>query len=528
MFFLLRWRTGAALVAGLVLNATIPNPGFAQAAHNQLYSTQTPRFAPGQGNKLAYAPPGGYLMATALTYGLDSATLYVLRTTAGLQPHRTAAWRLSRNFPICSTDALALTVDQFLIGGGLKTRTSLDDPFLLALDSTLTPQWAYSFPLSGSLSQFSAVVRTDTSVTAYAGLGVGGATSRFIRVTGSLPGGQHWQGQAVQVAFNRQIAVTSAVVVPGTQTQFVGGIAANSPATNYDGMLLRFDGTTVPWAVSFANGRPDERVVAVRLTAYGDVLTLMVGKNQSTTGHLNTLCRFGPGGNLQWSAGFARLNREMKLTDVHELPDGDLLLAGSTYYNKPIILRLSSDGTLIWAREWLSPGFTTALAPRPDGGAGLHVGGIWISELTRQGDNCNFVPVANTEIEFTRPVISPTLFTPTVTPFSLTATPIVLSPRQVGTSHSPGCTLLATPGEQPVAAFDVWPQPAHGSLNVTLPTGWNPATTHLHLYSLTGALLWEGVAPATTTLLPLRGPAGGCILMATNGRQRLRRIVVVE
>lgn len=467
-----------------------------------------------------FSTPGGWVAAGSLLFRNDSNCVSLVRFSPQLTITRSRQYRLASHSRT-NYSALVPVSNGGLVGTARNC--------LYRYDSAFAVQWGAQITTSG-IGVDVLTTHGPGRVVAYPFNPVLTSSNGFTRVWLNAATGTGWRGRRLSSTLS-QWRIISVYAPDATGIHYLTG--------DNGAPFIKLDTTKVYWSYLLNAGGIYTRVGAATGTANGQLLVPMSDFSATGQPQYAILCRYDTAGTLLWGRQFALSGRNVGFSDVHELPTGELLLAGYARQGsgkyQPMIFRLTTTGALVWAHRWNlgtgGPiGGVPTIVPLPGGRFRLFNSDMTFIDLDANFNGCQFVnETAN--ITTSTPTITATPLPLTMTPLPVAGTvaPPLLN-RSVTYSPTSVCTAVGVEEEATAAAaaaFTAWPQPLPRgeALRVALPTGWSAADTHLTLLSALGQVVWRGPWADAVTL-PATLPPGVWTLTAESRAGRLHRRLV--
>ena len=192
--------------------------------------------------------------------------------------------------------------------------------------------------------------------------------------------GGNAQGEGVAVGSDGSVYVTGATRDAGDADNLF--VARFSP-----------DGTPV-WFKEWGNDGFSERGQGIAIGPDGNVYVAGVAPRPDDPFQFRfdaVVLKIEPAGNLVWQRAFPDGDQTDARGGIDVAPDGSVYVGGgfqgpmgSSFVNEGLMLKVTSDGNLVWARRW-DGGFVEAVAAASDGRA------VFVGQTGFEGDNDAFV-----------------------------------------------------------------------------------------------------------------------------------------
>lgn len=466
---------------------------------------------------------GGWLVPGSIQFSNDSNCISLLRFDPALNITRSRQYKLP--LPRTNYGPFVNT------GRGLIFRgQSNSADCLFSLDTTFALRWGVQILPNIGMSILA--THGPRRIVGYPIASVPSSATGFTRVWGSAVTGTGWRGRRLTSARSNW-RITSAFAPDTSGVHYLTG--------DVGAPFIKLDTTKVYWSFLLSAGGVDDRTGKPRAAANGDLWVPMQSIPTGAQSSEIIVCRYDTAGTLRWARQLAQASRFLGISDLYELPAGDLLVAGYSRvgpggkYN-PMLWRLTATGTLVWAHRW-DVGGSGPLGGAPtimDLGGGrfrLFNSDLSFIDLDANFNGCQFVD-ETPNITTRAATITATPLPLTMAPLTITSAPHVIGNRSFTYTRALVCSAVgliedAAATSQGLAA---WPQPLPrgGALQLTLPGGWSAADAHLTLTSALGQVVWQGPWADAVTL-PAHLPPGCWILTATGGAgRRLHRRLLTE
>jgi hypothetical protein len=470
-----------------------------------------------------FPAPGGWLVPGTIRFSTDSVSLSFLRLSPSLAITRSRQYRVAGAAPRTNYGPFLNRPDGLLFAGQASRADCI-----FSLDTTFALRWGVQILPNIGISIL--VSHGPDRIVGYPINSVVSSSNGFTRVWGSAVTGTSWRGRRL----------TS----PTTGWRIIAACAPDNTGIHYlagdaKAPLIKLDTTKVYWSYLLSAGGTTDRTERPKAAANGNLWVPM--QTIPATGQPSEMIisQFDTAGTLLWARQMAFPNRYLGLSDLYELPNGDLLIAGYSRtgpggkYN-PMLFRLTATGTLVWAHRWdvgtTGPlGGVPSIMPMPNGRFRLFNSNLAFVDLDANFNGCQFVD--ETANITSRPATITTTPLPlTMTNLAITTAPQTLINRSFTYTSTQLCTAVGLANDDAPAAeaLTIWPQPLPrgAALHLTLPTRWAPGTTHLTLTSALGQTVWRGQW-VEGLMLPTSLPPGAWTLTATSrtGQQLHRRLL---
>jgi len=313
---------------------------------------------------------GGFVVAGYTTsFGAGGPDAWVLRLDAGGDPVWQAAFGGSGSDVAY---AVRVTADGgFVLCGYTSSSTAGGD----------VRAWVFRLDAGGGLvwqKAYGPGVAYDVRPMPDGGFVVVGATTAFgaagldawvlrLDAQGNILWQRRYGGGGSDVGYSVRVTSDGGFVVAGFTTSFGAG--------SYDAWVLRLDASgNVLWQRAYGGGLQDW-ADSVDLTPDGGFV--VAGYTESLGAGQNDVwvLKLDASGNVQWTATYGDTADDYAYA-VQALPDGGFVVAGYTtsfgavYLGDFWVLRLGSDGTIVWQKRYggVSYDWAYAVQSTPDGG----------------------------------------------------------------------------------------------------------------------------------------------------------------
>ncbi len=479
----------------------------------------------GVGARLIPAP-GGWLAPGVILFSNDSVSLSFLRFSPSLAITRSRQYRVTGAAPRTNYGPF-LNTSRGLLFRGQGSRADC----IFSLDTTFALRWGVQILPNIGMSIL--VSHGPDRIVGYPISSTTSGNGAFTRVWGSAVTGTGWRGRRI-TSTTTGWRIVSALAPDNTGIHYLTG-DSRAP-------FIKLDTTKVYWSYLLSVGGVTDRTGVTKAAANGDLWVTM--QSIPATGQPSEviISRFDTAGTPLWARQIAFPNRYLGLTDLYELPNGDLLLSGYSRTGpggkfNPMLFKVSATGALLWAHRWdvgtRGPiGGTPSIIPMPNGRFRLFNSDMSFIDLDANFNGCQFVN-ETPNISIRTATITTTPLPLTMTPLAITSAPQTLINRSFTYTSALLCTAVGLTDEAAPDAEElhVWPQPLPrgAALHLELPADWSAgADTRLTLTSALGQVVWRGEWTDGLTL-PNYLPPGCWTLTATNRTgQVLHRRLLTE
>lgn len=509
------------LIGALLLSVLL----HAQTGLQRVYST-------GIQNSFSGLAPysGGYALCGISNFNYDSSWLHLVLLDADGNVSTLKTWRGELQLTFMQ-NAIALNNGFLLCGNGSAT-FGFFHPYMIRTDLSGNVQWSKWFDnLDFGSHQLKAIVPNGNDFTVYSYPDA--ASAGFYRIEGDETGNSF---SAVSVTYANPFAsmrlYKAAPFSTGSDHLLAGVGFYSLTATGADGLLIKMDPASVTWSKLFHFGSTLFEDFEEAIITTGDsVIAVAYGQDDTTSLITSFVVKMSPDGVVKWCKQLT-LGSLLEIFRVVETSSGDIIVAGLNATYDGILIKLSGQGNLIWAKLW-----TPSIVPltyfanlNHDATkneiivSGIHDGSFMVLHLDENGDGCEFQDITGLQVND---------FSPEVNDLPLLATSFVPSVQTEALSDRTSTITtqdICVTGIEPVVVNGhpvASPNPSAEVITISLPLSFANAT--LNLFDLTGRKVYAATAKNPKTEIAVGNLQKGIYLLEiVSGDKLWSEKVVVE
>ncbi|MEO6168228.1 MAG: T9SS type A sorting domain-containing protein [Chitinophagales bacterium] len=455
----------------------------AQTGLQRTYSTGIPNFSAG-----LLPSTSGYVLSGSSNFSYDSSWLNLVFLDAAGDVSSVKSWRAS--LPLTFINHADHLTSGYLFCGIGSPNLGPFHPYIAKTDNNGSVQWSKWFDnLEFSSHQLNAMVTNGNAFTVYS-YPDGGSTG-FYRIEGDETGSSFSALSVTYATPAANMRIGKAIPFSTLSDHLLIGSGSLIPTINGpDGLLIKMNTASVSWSKLFHFGSfiYFDGFSDAMITTGDNTIAVAYSQDDVTSVVTSYVVKLNSSGTIDWCKKLA-FDNILEMFSIVETGSGDLMVCGINNFYDGILIKLSGNGDLLWARKWtpsIAPAtyFTSLYRDAVTNEiivSGTHDGAYVLLHLDENGNGCEFEDIIGLQVsDFVAVVADLPL---AITPFTVTTQTENLAERISTVTTQDICQT----GIENVIVENhpvLFPNPASEMISVLLPVTFGNAT--LRLFNVAG------------------------------------------